>query len=896
MKKREFRDIMIIDASMFDIEKWDKFDLFHNYERLKSYITIKLGAEYFEFFARPKTGRKKHEVIWQSDLFDTVPVVLSSLSGYEYDSYKAILDKKTEKLKQFILHISGKESNDVPGWAQLLSKAMLYGGDDFVFCGDGKVTVAAWSMKPGRQYVHNPGGATVPSNAENSRPESTSTLLEPSSTLLEPNSTLLEPTPTLLESSSTLLEPSSTLLEPSSTLLEPSSTLLEPSSTLLEPTPTFSDVESNQPEPIPSASDIASNRPESNEIVSNTENIPPSSKKKCSWWKWLLYILAALLLGLLLLCLLRQCSNTGAPVLPNEPGVLPPVDPGDVDYDDDSVSQVVTNRLNILLESDNIEGFASDFKKAYPGDKYRIIYFDTIVRRLQIQIPKEEKSRIREELPQKLSQYSFVIYDESMFEGGYRPSDPAMNDRVKNWYLEAIKAPKAWDVTLGDPNVIVAIIDDGFDISHPELSKRVYLPYNAMSRDRTLFPLPHLDSNGEMADHGTHTSGTAVGEANNGAGLTGVAPGCKYMPVQAGDRNGQMSTTSIMDALLYAIYNKADVVNMSLGLSLNEPLVALLPENVQRMMSENMFREEERVWNEIYKIAAKYNTVIVQAAGNDNVLTAIDPMKRGNYCIHVSAVGVDLARAKFSNWGERSTVSAPGVEIFSSVLNNCYVSMDGTSMAAPIVTGAVALIRSVDKTMSPQNVASLLQKTGIPVSSSRKVGNLIQLDKALAAVSSGSGKTPPADDCRNIARKIDSLTKMIAILKQQCPQYAPPDTMKLPEIIEKPTTLNGRWKSTTDLFNMNMERVSLYFDFDNGRGTFSLVEGNGKTCSAPIRVKISGNTLEIIQDDYAMCADGSGYQKYIFSCRADKNGNAECIATRENNKLDKVKFNLVKIS
>jgi hypothetical protein len=399
-----------------------------------------------------------------------------------------------------------------------------------------------------------------------------------------------------------------------------------------------------------------------------------------------------------------------------------------------------------------------------------------------------------------------------------------------------------------------------------------------------------------MTDHGTHVSGTATGEADNDAGLSGIAPSCKYMPIQVGDKNGLMSVTTVMDAVLYAIYHKADVINLSLGISLNPIQVVILQqaEYLQRGMIENMYLEEERVWNEIYKIAEKHNVVIVYAAGNDNLLAAIDPHNRSNYCIHVSAVNTHMGKADFSNWGEQSTVSAPGVDIYSSVFDNRYAFLSGTSMAAPIVTGGVALIKSINKNMSSRDIIRLLQSTGIPVNSSKHIGNIIQLDKAIAAIT-GSGATFPAD-CRNIARQIDSLTRVIEQLKRQCPQYASQDTMKLPGIIKKPETLNGRWKSTTDIYNIQMEKVSIYFEFDNGRGELILVEDSGKTCTAPIRVNITGNTLKIVQDDYARCDDISYYDKYIFSCKADKNGNAVCIATSVDNKLNKVKFNLIKIN
>jgi subtilisin family serine protease len=888
MKRKEFRNILVIDSAEFDVEKWDKRDLFHNYDRMNSYVSINLGSECFEFFARPRTGTKENEIIWQSDLFDVQPVPLSSLSGAEYNKYKAILDEKTEKLKKFIAQTAQKQGDSLTGWAQLLTKAMFYGGDDYVFCANDRITVAAWAMKPGRQHVPNPEGrnANVKNAATsagqqpnvNSTEEQTATSTPSTPPVVSPENNITPPPVTPTDNTT----PSPVM--PTKNVTPPPVTPTN-NTTLPPVTPTKN---TTSPPVMPPVT--PTNNTTAPPVTPMVPPLPPVPlRKECKWWKWLLYILAGLLLLALLCVLLRQCSGTAVPTLPPAPGVIPPVDPGDVGYDDDSVSQVITNRLNIFLESEDIEGFARDFKKAYPDDSYRVIYYDTTVRRLQIQVPKDKKNAVRDELPQKLSKYRFVIYDESMFESNYHPNDPAVNDPTKNWCLTAVKAPQAWDVTLGDPNVVVAIIDNGFDLSHPELKARVHLPYNTVTRNRKLFPVGMRGS-----EHGTHVSGTATGEANNGAGLLGIAPRCKYMPIQVGDRNGLMSTTAIMDAILYAIYNKADVINLSLGIGLNPIQVAVLQrsESLQRMMVENNFLEEERVWNEIYKIAESHNVVIVYAAGNSNLLTAIDPHNRSNYCIHVSAVDTRLNKADFSNWGAQSTVSAPGVNIYSSTPNGGYASLQGTSMAAPIVTGGVALIRSVNKTMSARDISRLLQQTGTPIASTKKIGNLMQLDRALAAV---AGTTTPPVDCRNIARQIDSLTRVIERLKQQCPQYAPPDTMKLPGIIKKPETLNGRWKSTTDIHNQQMERVEIYFEFNGRYGTLSFVEANGKTCTATISVNVSGNMLNIVQNDYARCTDGKVYSKYTFEFKADRNGNAVCIATGVDNKLNRVRFNLVKI-
>jgi hypothetical protein len=94
-----------------------------------------------------------------------------------------------------------------------------------------------------------------------------------------------------------------------------------------------------------------------------------------------------------------------------------------------------------------------------------------------------------------------------------------------------------------------------------------------------------------------------------------------------------------------------------------------------------------------------------------------------------------LNKAEFSNYGSYSTVSAPGVGIYSSVGKDGYQTMDGTSMAAPIVTGAVALMKSINDSITTKQIICILQSTGIETQGN--IGKLIQLDKALAVVKSG---------------------------------------------------------------------------------------------------------------------------------------------------------------
>lgn len=415
-------------------------------------------------------------------------------------------------------------------------------------------------------------------------------------------------------------------------------------------------------------------------------------------------------------------------ILPPNMGVLPPLDtnrivrePGKQAYVDDL--------LNILMENEDksIMDLAKDFKAQYQEDKYQIVYYDDVVKRMQVRVPPEERAQLKAEIPGRFApEYDLYVFDESLFIGGYTPNDPELSDASHAWYLDAIHAKDAWEIAKGNDRLTVAIVDNGFSLKHPEFEGKVVMPYNVWTHDKNVYA--------QSIDHGTHVAGTTLALMDNGKGLCGIAPNCAFMPVQVADQNGMMTTTSVLDGVLYALYQGADVINLSLGLEFYPGI----PENVQQELQDNYFKEEELLWNEVMKISNKHNAIIVIAAGNDNILAGVNPLNRPRNFIVVSAVdknNAELSKAGFSNYGLYSTVSAPGVGIYSTYGKKGYKSMDGTSMAAPIVTGAVALMKSLKEDITPEQVICVLQGTGEPING--KIGNCLRLDKALKKVQSG---------------------------------------------------------------------------------------------------------------------------------------------------------------
>ena len=415
----------------------------------------------------------------------------------------------------------------------------------------------------------------------------------------------------------------------------------------------------------------------------------------------------------------------------NEEGDLPPI------IRDAGVPPVIANRLFLFLEdeNDNIDALASDFKKVYPGDQYSIIGFDRDVKSLLIQIPEQERDQIRRTINSKIPNHKFIVFDEEIYELNGHMSTTAAS--TPGWHLNAVKAPQGWEITKGDPSVIVAIVDDGIDPTHPMFKNRIVDAYNVYTQNNKL---------GTGEGHGTHTAGLAVGSLDfRNQGAAGIAPECKLMPVQVVD-NSMCPLSAIISGIMYAVHKNADVVNISIGPSLqglNE-----LPIELQSQIARTQFKNVEKLWSRVCRIAADKNTILVFAAGNDDIISSIPPENRSSAAITVGAVDQKLYPTDFTNYGPCTDISAPGKEIYSSFPTRDFKTCDGTSMAAPIVTGTVALMKSLKKDLTVEQARNVLYRTGCDV-----YGNMppmVQVNLALEAVKRGDFSAPEQREMRPV--------------------------------------------------------------------------------------------------------------------------------------------------
>jgi len=391
--------------------------------------------------------------------------------------------------------------------------------------------------------------------------------------------------------------------------------------------------------------------------------------------------------------------------LPKKVGEIIPIDTTKIISDTINRRRIVSNLVNIAIKESNssIAKFASDLKSIYLGDDYKIVYIDSVVNRLQVELPESERVNFKVEIKNKLSQYKLLVWDETLFDHSNTFNEPSLNDNNLNWYLRVTDINKAWQSTTGDRKIVIAVIDNGFDLNHPELINKSINPYNVIDKSNNVSP--------GKKNHGTHVCSTIIANGNNNQGLVGICPDCSFMPIKVEDENGMMTNTYIIDAILYSIKNKADVVNLSLGMQI--PIGSNIPLQEQMNYINSGAKDEEEFWNDLFIYANERNVTCVLAAGNSNIMTGFDPFQRSKNTIKVGAFDRNFNKSNFSNFGDNTTIYAPGTDIFGARPGNSYEILQGTSMAAPIISGLVGLIKSKTKNLSNKQVINILDKNTV---------------------------------------------------------------------------------------------------------------------------------------------------------------------------------------
>lgn len=315
------------------------------------------------------------------------------------------------------------------------------------------------------------------------------------------------------------------------------------------------------------------------------------------------------------------------------------------------------------------------------------------------------------------------------------PNDPI----YPQWYTDAISAPNAWDITPGSDTVTVAVIDTGFSTRHQDLGaawqrnsgelgktkkgdrcwtgKSKPKKSNNCDDDRNGFVddfrgwdfanndnSPKTNEHGVGASHGTKVSGLVAARTNNNTGVASINWQAKIMPLQALYDEGFGFTSDIVAAVVYAVDNGADVINMSLGSAYSDPTM-----------------------QSAVQYARDHDVIIVAAAGNcgepGSYGCSGTPQPGGmtyparySEVISVGATDEDDERASFSSYGSQLDVVAPGSGTIrtptwtSSNSTTAYSSTSyGTSFASPIVAGVVGAMKGLYPTMTTDEARSFLK-------------------------------------------------------------------------------------------------------------------------------------------------------------------------------------------
>ncbi|KAB7725956.1 S8 family serine peptidase [Rudanella paleaurantiibacter] len=263
----------------------------------------------------------------------------------------------------------------------------------------------------------------------------------------------------------------------------------------------------------------------------------------------------------------------------------------------------------------------------------------------------------------------------------YVPNDytPPNGYFVGQYNLEIINAIRAWDITRGSGAIVVAVTDDGVATSHVDLAANLVAGRDVVYDDND----PNPDRSDD--DHGTHVAGIVSATTDNNRGIASLGFSIKVMPVKIADNQGRL--IQAYKGVRWAADNGARVINMSWG-------------------SPTFSQSNQDVIN----YAASRGCVLVASAGNDAASSFNYPAAYDNV-ISVASTDIADVRSFFSNFGSWIDIAAPGSAILSTLLNNTYGLIGGTSMASPLVASLAGLMLSVNPTMNRTQVEAGIKAT-----------------------------------------------------------------------------------------------------------------------------------------------------------------------------------------
>ncbi len=351
----------------------------------------------------------------------------------------------------------------------------------------------------------------------------------------------------------------------------------------------------------------------------------------------------------------------------------------------------MTEMIKVIVKCKDV-GSCTNIVRQMSGT---IVHVHSSINALTISIPKDKLEEIKED---PNTEYVEVTSPNDVQALGFKSKISISSDQLKvlassqvvPWGISKIRATQIQDGGNKGTGVKVCILDTGIDNTHEDLKGSVKLQYN------------FTNNTNDAADgygHGMHVAGT-IGARDNGVGVIGVAPECDFMIGKVLDNNGSGSYDWIVAGIQWAIDNGANIVSMSFGGG-----------------------GSSQALSDICNAAKTAGVILVASAGNSNgngSTNTIGYPAKFDSVIAVAATDANDARASFSSTGKELWVTAPGVNILSTMLKSGklsnpsgYGNLSGTSMSCPHVSGMIALMLKANPSLSPDDVKTILSKSSI---------------------------------------------------------------------------------------------------------------------------------------------------------------------------------------
>lgn len=361
---------------------------------------------------------------------------------------------------------------------------------------------------------------------------------------------------------------------------------------------------------------------------------------------------------------------------------------------DGSVPMELVPEVQSLASEFNIKSIARPFD--YNNDS-------KLLRTLEVEITDINKI---EQFISRLSQNPNIEFVEKvpLYKIDHRPNDSLYTlyngPQDWNWHLDLIQAHLAWDITKGDPNIKIAIVDNAVWVDHPDLADKIVAQYDVIYGTNNANP--PSSGNADLWSHGTHVAGLVGASTNNNLGVASIGYNVSLIAVKASS-NDPESLSSGFPGIQWAANHGANVINMSWG-------------------GPGFSQTNQNLINSI----ANSGVVLIAAAGNENTSASHYPSAYQNV-ISVASVDWNDVKSDFSNFSSTVDVSAPGgigspgpQGLLSTTFSNnslgYYDAYTGTSMASPVVAGIAGLILSINPELTPAEVEEILESTSVDIS------------------------------------------------------------------------------------------------------------------------------------------------------------------------------------